>query len=131
MPLITLRTSTLLPEPTIDALAEGLSLLSERVLRKDITVTVVRFEGPDQLDKWYMGGRRHTGDEALVTLSVVVTKGTNTEDEKAAWIAEARNLLANHIGRCISPSYISILELDGTNWGYDGLTQRQRQTTIR
>lgn len=127
MPLITLRTNKISSEKIASCLAEGLSLITERILRKNKKLVVVRFEVADRQAQWYVGGAVKSDDAAIFELSIIVTKGTNTDEEKALWIAQAWKLVTEAFDSTIHPNYISIQEIDGKSWGYNGLTQEQRK----
>jgi 4-oxalocrotonate tautomerase len=127
MPLITLRANKISSEKIRSSLAESLSLITEKILRKNKQLIVVRFEVADQKAQWYVGGAIKSDDEAILELSIIVTKGTNTDEEKALWIAQAWKLLTEVLGSATHPNYISIQEIDGKSWGYNGLSQEQRK----
>lgn len=126
MPLITLKANKIFSENIRDSLAESLSLITEKTLRKNKQLIVIRFEVAEKLAQWYVGGAVNSNDEAIFELSIIVTKGTNTDEEKALWIAQAWKLLTEVLGSAIHPNYISIQEIDGKSWGYNGLSQGQR-----
>ncbi|AFY41648.1 hypothetical protein [Nostoc sp. PCC 7107] len=126
MPLITLKANKIFSENIRDSLAEGLSLITEKTLRKNKQVIVIHFETADQLGQWYVGGAVKNHDEAIFELSILITQGTNTDAEKAEWIAQTWQLLTANLGNTPHPNYISIQEIDGKSWGYNGLSQAQR-----
>jgi 4-oxalocrotonate tautomerase len=127
MPLITLRTSKVLPNPSKKLLAEGLSLATEKILRKDRNVIVILFKVADQCTQWWVGNNFKDDGVDIFELNIAVTKGTNTDAEKAEWIAAAWQLATEFLGAAHHPNYISIYEVEETNWGYNGLTQNQRK----
>ncbi len=127
MPLITLRANKISSEKIRDSLAESLSLITEEILRKNKKLIVVRFEVANQQAQWYVGGAVKSDDAAIFELSIIVTKGTNTDEEKAEWIAQAWELVTQVLGSAPHPNYISIQEIDGKSWGYNGLSQEQRK----
>lgn len=127
MPIITLRANKISSEQIRSSLAESLSLITENILRKNKQVIVVRFEAVDQQVQWYVGGAVKSDDEAIFELSIIVTKGTNTDSEKAEWIAQAWSLVTEALGSAPHPNYILIQEIDGKSWGYNGLSQEQRK----
>lgn len=131
MPLITLRASKIFSEQIRDNLAESLSLITENILRKNKQLIVVRFEAALQETEWYVGGVK-SDNEAIFELSIIVTEGTNTNSEKAEWMLQAWKLVTEVLGATTHPNYISIQEIDGFSWGYNGLSQQQRkiQSTV-
>jgi 4-oxalocrotonate tautomerase len=127
MPLITLKTSKVLPDPLKKCLAEGLSLATEKILRKDRNVIVILFEVASQHAQWWLGNDFKDYGVDIFELNIVVTKGTNSDAEKEEWIAAACQLATEVLGTVPYPNYISIYEVEGTNWGYNGLTQNRRK----
>jgi len=127
MPLITLRANKIFTLEKRNDLAESLSLITEKILRKNKQVIVLRFETIDQPTQWYVGGVVKSDDAAIFELSILVTKGTNTDSEKTEWIAEAWKLVTEALDGAPHPNYISVQEIDEKSWGYNGLSQEQRK----
>lgn len=68
-----------------------------------------------------------TGPTAFLEISV--TEGTNTAQEKEAFIAAAFEELQHQLGhgQLLAPaSYVIVREVSATNWGYGGQTQATR-----
>ncbi|HEY9779648.1 MAG TPA: hypothetical protein V6D09_05875 [Leptolyngbyaceae cyanobacterium] len=126
MPLITLKANKIFAEKIRDSLAESLSLITQKTLRKNKQLIVVRFEAAAQQGLWYADGAVKSDDGAIFELSIIVTKGINTDAEKADWIAQTWKLLTEVLGSTPYPNYISLQEIDGKSWGYNGLSQEQR-----
>jgi 4-oxalocrotonate tautomerase len=131
MPLIILKANKIFSEKIRDSLAESLSLITQKTLRKNKQVIVIRFEVAEQQAQWYVGGAVKSDDGAIFELSIFVTKGTNTDEEKAEWIAQTWKLLTEVLGSMLHPNYISIQEIDGKSWGYNGLSQEKRNIQSR
>ena len=131
MPIIVLKANKIFSEKSRSNLVQGLSEITEQILRKNREVIVIRFEIADQQKQWYLGNSPLKDDEAIFELSIKVTKGTNTEREKADWIAEAWKLANEALGSAPYPNYISIQEIDETSWGYNGFTQAQRKIQLK
>jgi 4-oxalocrotonate tautomerase len=125
MPLIMLRTSKLLPDHVKTHLAKSLCSLTEKILQKEKKAIVVLFEVSGQ---WYIGGAVKNDNDAIFELSITITAETNTDSEKAEWIAEVWALAITAFGEMSHPNYISIHEINSKNWGYNGLSQDQRKT---
>ncbi|MGV1833002.1 hypothetical protein ACQZ6Z_26990 [Agrobacterium vitis] len=65
------------------------------------------------------------GEHSISRLSIQITAGTNSEEEKAAWIRAAADLL-----ECLphdAPHYLTIIEIPGTDWGFNGIAQTARK----
>ena len=125
MPILTLKLSDNARIQSTQALAQGLTQLSADVLHKRADVTSVVFQRIAAND-WWVGGEAL--DQVLMQLDIRITQGTNTEAEKAAFIAQAFDLLLQHSvdGQQLhATSYISVQELPASDWGYGGLTQQQ------
>ncbi|MDD4882243.1 MAG: nuclear transport factor 2 family protein [Gallionellaceae bacterium] len=106
-------------------LAAGATRLLADVLRKRPEVTVVRIVATPA-DQWYAAGGPLSllGRAAFADLKI--TRGTNTEAEKARFLAEFHRLLDDTAGPMSAPTYTVIHEIAGTDWGYDGLGQVER-----
>lgn len=127
MPLIILKANKILSENMKDSLAKSLSLITAKTLHKNKQVIVIRFETAAQQGQWYVGGTVKNDEQAIFELNIFVTKGTNSDAEKAEWIAQTWKLLTEFLGSTPHPNYISIQEIDEKSWGYNGLSQKQRK----
>ncbi len=116
---------TLTPSPGPEA-AQGLAaeltnLIAARLgKRRDLTSVFVEAPGAS---RWTIGGVAH---DAGAHLEVLVTAGTNTRDEKRAFIRDAMDALQHAIPDLASATYVVVKEVPGTDWGYDGRTQSDR-----
>lgn len=124
MPILRFETGKRLDDSEKEEIAERLTLLTSQLLNKDPKVTVVLVSDGHANQKWHLAGRACEQGEAG-SLSISITAGTNTEKEKTAWIAAAAQAVGFTDPNV--PNYISIHELDGTDWGYDGLSQKHRK----
>jgi 4-oxalocrotonate tautomerase len=80
--------------------------------------------------RWHMGGTDVTGPTAFLEISIIA--GTNTPQEKAAFIAAAFVELQTQLGLgqpLASASYVIVREVPATDWGYGGQTQAARRQT--
>jgi 4-oxalocrotonate tautomerase len=127
MPLITVTVSTphlkLLPRA---AIAAEISRLSAAILHKDpkVTAVIVSRVSPDD---WFVAGESLS--EAWLAsfwLDIHVTEGTNTKDEKAAFVAAAFESMEKLLGPLHAESYVHVHEVRGDAYGYGGLTQERR-----
>ncbi|MBT9372397.1 tautomerase family protein [Rhizobium sp. CSW-27] len=108
----------------IRALQQAITRLMEKVLNKRADLTAVLVE-VSETAFWSIGG-----DTVPVAahLDVFVTRGTNSEAEKAAFIAEAHALIAHFCdGRLSEATYVVIQDIDAEAWGYGGRTQAARR----
>ena len=127
MPILTLKISANAQLKDANALTQALITLSTLVLHKRADVTSVVLQRMAD-GEWWVGGE--TVNDVLVQLDIRITQGTNSEVEKAGFIAQAFDLLPQHLAdgqQMHATSYISVQELPATDWGYGGYTQKQRR----
>jgi 4-oxalocrotonate tautomerase len=127
MPILTLTLSANAQLKDEKALALDLLNLSAQVLHKRAEVTSVVFQRV-ALGAWWVGD--DAPSSVLAQLDIRITQGTNSEVEKAAFMAQAFALLPTHLAQgqqLHATSYISVQELPATDWGYGGVTQQQRR----
>lgn len=127
MPTLQLKVSPLQNPSRYAKLATALTQLTANHLSKRAEVTAVMIDDVPAA-RWYVGGCDVGGPTAFLEISV--TAGTNTEQEKAAFIhaayAEMQQQLAP--GGVLEPaSYVIVRELPATDWGYGGQTQAARR----
>ena len=123
MPYIAL---TIEPKPTpaqAAALARGITDALAEEAGKHRQVTAVRIGGSETL-LWSVGGEPVRKPTAY--LEVKITRGSNSEAQKASLVARLHRLLIESLGELAEASYIAIHELPAESWGYAGLTQAAR-----
>ena len=120
MPYLNVRLST--PESTATAqkVAHLLTDLVVNVLGKqrEVAAVDVQFANPDH---WFIGGE--TAPAPTFFLEVKVTSGTNTRDEKAAFIKQAFAGMRDLLGEISPTSYIVLQDVAPDDWGFGGRTQ--------
>lgn len=127
MPLITVTIATPHKKSISKAaVAAEVARLSTGLLHKDPAVTAV-IVNRVPTDDWFCGGRSLT-DHWLASfwLDIHVTDGTNTKDEKAAFIAAAYAAMEELLGPLHEESYVHVHGVRGDAYGYGGLTQERR-----
>jgi 4-oxalocrotonate tautomerase len=127
MPTLLLKVTPLQNPERYQALAAALTRLTADLLHKRPEVTAVVIDDLPRA-RWCVGGHTVQGTAAL--LEIGITAGTNTEDEKARFIAAAFDELQRQLasdGGFEVASYVTVRELPATDWGYGGRTQRARQ----
>ncbi|RDI63101.1 tautomerase family protein [Nocardia pseudobrasiliensis] len=105
--------------------AAEITALLEKDLLKEPEVTVVQVN-PVLPENWFIMGE-HPERSTGVHLEVSITAGTNTAQEKSAFIAHAYQLLADLFGPLPAAAYVALYELDGESYGYNGVTQLARR----
>jgi 4-oxalocrotonate tautomerase len=127
MPLITVSYSSARHSPSLKAdIAKTVSELTAKILHKDSKVTAIIVKSVDPAD-WFAGGRS-LADQKLASfwLDIHVTEGTNTKDEKAAYIAAMFARMGELLGPLHNESYLHVDEVKGDAYGFGGLTQERR-----
>ena len=132
MPTLHLHTTAVLDDTARSTLARALTDLTAEVLgkRPEVTAVLLHHHRPGQ---WFIGG---VVAEAQPTaqLGIDITTGTNSADEKAAFVAGAWRLLNRALGGTtgLDPaSYVIVQEIPATDWGYGGVTQAARKVSHR
>ncbi|MEU6000395.1 tautomerase family protein [Streptomyces sp. NPDC047197] len=109
-----------LPTTTQRTLAERLTALAVTALGKSGARTIVHIDMVPPA-RYYVAGKPLTGGlDAHVEVSI--TLGTNSAEEKAAFIAGANELLTNALGP-LTRGGVALHELPLESYGYNGETQ--------
>src|SRR6266487_430163 len=127
MPMITVAYATTRSEAGLKAaVAQTASDLAAQVLRKDPKVTAVQVQAVDPAD-WFCAGHSlaQTG-LAGVWLEIRITEGTNTKDEKAAFIAAVFKRMGELLGPLHENSYVYAHDARADGYGFSGVTQERR-----
>jgi len=127
MPMISVQYASPRSKPDLSRdIAETARQLSADILHKDAEVTAVVVEEIDPAN-WFVAGKSMTEhDRAAFWLDVRVTDGTNTREEKAAFVAAAFSAMNKLIGPLHNESYVHVDDVRGDAYGYGGLTQNER-----
>ncbi len=98
--------------------------LMAEIMGKKAELTAVLVEHTSEA-RWSVGG---APVRVAAHLDVKVTAGTNTPEEKAAFIAAAKQLLKDTLGPELPlATYVVVHEIAADAWGYDGRTQAARR----
>ena len=127
MPLISVTYSSSRQAPSLNAdIAAAVTELTAKILRKDPKVTAVIVRSVDAAD-WFAGGSS-LAEQGLASfwLDVHVSEGTNTKDEKAAYLAAVFKRMGELLGPLHEESYAHVDEVRGDAYGFGGLTQERR-----
>ncbi len=122
MPFARLTTIPTLTPEVANQIAVDLTELIASGLGKKHELTSVLVGNPNE-GVWTIGA---TTQETCAHLEVYVTTGTNSEDEKRTFVANAMSLLRQAAPDLSVATYVVIAELPASNWGYDGVTQADR-----
>ncbi|WP_372085059.1 4-oxalocrotonate tautomerase family protein [Tistrella mobilis] len=110
-------------EATLQSLHGRLVELLVRILDKEPSVTSVLIERVPT-ECWTVGG---CAVAPAAHLEVKITMGTNSKEEKAAFVSAAWRLLSEAVSGLPTATYIVIHEVPATSWGYEGITQAERK----
>ncbi|MHC2438571.1 tautomerase family protein [Bradyrhizobium sp. USDA 4451] len=127
MPLITVTYATSRPSPSLKSdIAAAVSELTAKILHKDPQVTAIIVKAADAAD-WFAGGKS-LAEQGLASywLDIHVSEGTNTKDEKAAYLAALFKRMGELLGPLHTESYAHVDEVKGDAYGFGGLTQERR-----
>jgi 4-oxalocrotonate tautomerase len=127
MPMITLEYAPVRPRPGLaDAVAKTANRLSADILGKDPAVTAVVVHEIDPAH-WFVANQSlQEHGRGAFWLDIRIVEGTNTRDEKAAFVAAAFAAMNELIGPLHGESYVHVNEVRGDGYGYGGVTQNER-----
>lgn len=127
MPLITVSYTTSRHSPSLRAeIAGAVSELTAKLLHKDPEVTAIILKEIDAAD-WFAGGKS-LADQKLASywIDIHVTEGTNTKDEKAAYLAAMFARMGEILGPLHPETYLHVDEVRGDAYGFGGVSQERR-----
>jgi 4-oxalocrotonate tautomerase len=127
MPLISVTYSTQREAPSRKAgIAAAITELTAKILHKDPKVTAVIVKSVDAAD-WFAGGKSLAEQKlASYWIDTHVSEGTNTKDEKAAYLAAVFARIGELLGPLHEETYLHVDEVKGDAYGFGGLTQERR-----
>ena len=127
MPLITVSYTTSRQSPSLKAdIASAVSELTAKILHKDPEVTAIIVKSVEA-DDWFAGGKSLAEQKlASYWIDIHVSEGTNTKDEKAAYLAAMFQRMARILGPLHHETYLHVDEVKGDAYGFGGLTQERR-----
>ncbi len=126
MPYLNVKLCAPESRETTERIASLLTTLTADVLKKKRELTSVALEYVSA-QRWYIAGAPLAAQEvATFYLDVKVTEGTNTKDEKAAYVQQVFAAVEQVLGKLHPASYIVIHEVRADAWGYSGATQEYR-----
>lgn len=127
MPYLDIKLSGPCLPDNIRKLAACMTDLAVHVLHKnrDLTAATVHCVPPGH---WTIGGEPIADrGQTSFFLEINVTAGTNTTDEKNAFVAAAFKTAEGILGKLADASYVIVRELAADAWGYRGVTQQDRR----
>lgn len=126
MPIINVKVSAPRTPELSKKIANTISELTQRILRKDPKVTAIAIDYLDPQD-WFVGGLplAEQGKHS-VYFDIKITDETNTKAEKAQYIREAFAAFQSLLGDLHEESYIYVQDVRAAAYGYGGQTQEYR-----
>lgn len=128
MPFIDIRLSApCLPEK-VAQIAARMTDLTVDILgkRREVTAAVVQCVAPGH---WTIGGESlNASGRGSFFLEANVTEGSNTPEQKAAFVSAAFAAAEAILGSLDAASYVIVREAAADAWGYQGQTQAARAT---
>lgn len=126
MPCLTLKLAGEPSAATCEAVARTLTDLTEKLLGKQRELTAVLVE-PLPAGRWFINaGSLKSSSKNSFCLDIAITSGTNTKQQKAAYIRSVFLAMTELLGQLDQASYIMIREIAADAWGYRGMTQEYR-----
>lgn len=127
MPMITVNYSPRKPLPGLsDSVAKAVNKLSADILRKDATITAVVVQEIEPA-RWFIGNESlEQHGLASFWVDIRIVDGTNSREEKAAFIAATFAKMKELIGPLHHESYVHVNDVRGDAYGYGGVTQNER-----
>ncbi|MDI4665846.1 4-oxalocrotonate tautomerase [Xanthobacter autotrophicus] len=126
MPILDVKLSGAPNAALAAEVAATLSDLTARILRKDPKVTAVAISFVPQ-EQWFVGGASLAAKRASsFVLDILVVDGTNTKDEKAAYLEAVFAAMGRLLPHLDPESYILVREVKADAYGYGGRTQESR-----
>ncbi|WP_306027962.1 hypothetical protein [Stappia sp. MMSF_3263] len=116
---------TLIPAPAPEQASRLAAELTDLVagdLGKRHDLTSILIETPGEA-LWTIGGQPRA---SAAHLEVCVTAGTNSDEEKRTFVANAMRMLKAALPGLDPATYVIVKEVPGSDWGFDGRTQADR-----
>lgn len=131
MPILNVKISAAPSRELVTAVSELLLDLTTRILHKkrELTSIAIDFVPPEH---WVVGGATLADQrKRSVYFDIKIVDGTNTKDEKAAYVAAAFDGFSRLLGDLHEESYIYIEDVRPDAYGYGGRTQEFRYITAK
>lgn len=130
MPIINVRTNANVTDTDREKLTSHLVESTCRTLKKDKDLVLVNCVTGELSGHWSVAGQAIPSEQYVVDMTITVTAGTNSLEEKSAWIRESFESVVQVLGRPLSPCYVAVHEIPDQAWGFDGLTQLGRKKLV-
>lgn len=126
MPCLTIKLAGQPSLATCEAVACTLTDLTAELLGKQRELTAALVETLPR-SQWFINAcSLETRATTSFCLDIAITSGTNTKQQKAAYIRSVFLAMTELLGELDQASYIIIREMSADAWGYQGMTQEYR-----
>jgi 4-oxalocrotonate tautomerase len=127
MPMITVRYAAVQRKLGLtEAVAKMANKLSADILHKNPQLTAVTVEEIPP-ENWLVGDMSLAQHgRSSFWLDIRIVDGTNTREDKAAFVAATFARMKELLGPLHTESYVYVNEVRGDAYGYGGLTQNER-----
>jgi 4-oxalocrotonate tautomerase len=126
MPILNVKISAAPSRELVTAVSEILLDLTARILKKkrELMAIAIDFVPPEH---WVVGGSTLAEQrKRSVYLDIKIVDGSNTKDEKAAYVAAVFDAFSRLLGDLHDESYIHVHDVRADAYGYGGQTQERR-----
>jgi 4-oxalocrotonate tautomerase len=132
MPIIQIKYSAVNVDRDLPArVAAEAVRITTNILRKNPDLTAVTVE-PIAADRWFVGGPSLAEQrKASFYFDIKIVDGTNTKDEKAAYVAAVFQAMGALLGDLHAESYVYVHDVRAEAYGFGGLTQEHRYIAAR
>lgn len=129
MPIINLKVSLSQGDKSLQQIANEITNLSERLLKKKpevIAITIL----PIERENWFINktSLKELNQNSFY-LDIKVTDGTNSKDEKRKFVKAAFYFMNSILQNLHKESYIYVEEVKADAYGFGSLTQEYRYIT--
>ena len=126
MPILNVKLSRPASAELTTQVSEMLLELTSRILHKKRELTSIAIDYVDPAH-WVVGGATLAAQgKSSFYFDIKVVDGTNTKDEKAAFIAAVFATMGELLGDLHHESYVYVHDVSATAYGFGGLTQERR-----
>lgn len=129
MPIINLKVSLPQGDKSLQLIANEITQLSQRFLKKKPEVTALTILPIDR-ENWFINkASLKELNKNSFYLDIKVTDGTNSKDEKKEFVNAAFNFMNSILQNLHTESYVYVEEVKADAYGFGSLTQEYRYIT--
>ena len=129
MPIINLKISLPKGAKNLQLIANELTHLTEKILKKKPEVIAITISSVDA-ENWFINktSLKQLNQNSFY-LDIKVTDGTNSKDEKSEFVKAAFNFMNSILQNLHTESYVYVEEVKADAYGFGSLTQEYRYIT--